>query len=410
MLPVETELHVRIKVDGEGLRINDLVEALFERRDALTEQVVAQVLWQVQEARLGEILAGRAEITCRGCGVVETGAAAVVRRGRRRRCVRTSMGRIGFDLRQVTCRACGKTWCPFVEMLGLAPRQRVLEELLRRLVDWVTELSYAKTTRLAGEWLGETVSPRTLHAEVQRRGSKVAFTEEAPVRTLVADGTKVPAGSKQRGEDVSVAYQLQGRRSEAGRPRVSKRVVGFGTGYGHWQETLATESEPELLVTDGERGLRELASWYYPDARHQRCEWHVPYSLGHMLGLDGMSVDRRRRESRRLSGILARGGAQAKREYRRTAERISGYPRARTLLDNAEPYVLYDPPSEERTTSVVEREMRELNRRTDVGARWTLRGIGNLLKLRLAKRHNPDDYQRVWTPLQKPAISLVLQA
>jgi hypothetical protein len=125
-----------------------------------------------------------------------------------------------------------------------------------------------------------------------------------------------------------------------------------------------------------------------------------------MLGLDGMSVDRRKAESRKLSGILARGGAQAKREYRRVADRVSGYPRARTLLDNAEPYVLYDPPSEERTTSVVEREMRELNRRTDVGARWTPKGIRNLLKLRLAKRHNPEDYQRVCTPLQKPAYAL----
>jgi hypothetical protein len=32
----------------------------------------------------------------------------------------------------------------------------------------------------------------------------------------------------------------------------------------------------------------------------------------------------------------------------------------------------------------MEREMRELNRRTDVGARWSVPGIMNLTKLRLA--------------------------
>jgi hypothetical protein len=79
---------------------------------------------------------------------------SLVRRGRRRRRVRSILGGLEFGLRQVTCRDCCRTWCPFAERLGLRPRQRVLDELLRRLVDWVTELSYEKTTpgrtRVAG--------------------------------------------------------------------------------------------------------------------------------------------------------------------------------------------------------------------------------------------------------------------
>jgi len=61
------------------------------------------------------------------------------------------------------------------------------------------------------------------------------------------------------------------------------------------------------------------------------------------------------------------------------------------------------PPSAERTTSVMEREMREATRRTDVGARWSLSGITTLSKLRLAKRHGQDDHERVPTPLQTSA-------
>lgn len=53
----------------------------------------------------------------------------------------------------------------------------MLERLLQQLVDWVTELSYRKTTRIADEWLGSTVSPRSLHAEGQRRGVEVVFTD-----------------------------------------------------------------------------------------------------------------------------------------------------------------------------------------------------------------------------------------
>lgn len=407
MLRAETELRVGLKVGREGLRINDLVAEVFERKDELCTGIVAAILWQVQEAWLDEVLRGEAELACRGCGVVETGPGSVLKRGRRRRRVRTSLGRLEFDLRQVTCRWCRTTWCPFVERLGLRPRQRVLEELLRRLVDWVTELSYAKGSRVGKECLGATASPRRIHQEVQERGAAVEFTERGPLETVVADGTKVPAGGKPRGEDVSVAFQILGRRTENNRPVVDKRVVGFGIGWGHWQETLATAQEPGLLVTDGEVGVAELAETYFSGTRHQRCEWHLSYGLGHALGRDGLTVEERKPLAGKLSGILARGGAKARTQYREFTDGLEAYPRAHSHLTNAEPYVLYSPPSAERTTSVMEREMREVNRRTDVGARWSVQGISNLLKLRLAKRHNPDDYERVWSPLQKPALTLV---
>lgn len=407
MLRAETELRVGLKVGPEGVGINDLVTEIFERKDEVCGRIVAGLLWRIQEAWLNQVLAGEAELACPGCGVVERGPDSVLRRGRRRRRVRTSVGRLEFDLRQVTCRWCRKTWCPFAERLGLEPRQRVLEELLRRLVDWVTELSYQKTSSLGGEWLGSTVSPRRLHREVQERGAAVEFTEQGPLETLVADGTKVPAGGKERGEDVSLAFQIRGRTRRNGRPAVDKRVVGFGIGWGHWQETLATATEPELLVTDGEPGVAELAEWYFSGTRHQRCEWHLSYGLGHALGKDGLTVEERKPLAGKLSGILARGGAKARKHYETFTDQLEGYPRAHSLLTNAEPHILYSPPSAERTTSVMEREMREVNRRTDVGARWSLWGIANLLKLRLAKRHNPDDYERVWGPLQKPALTLV---
>jgi hypothetical protein len=356
---------------------------------------------------LRKVLAGCEELVCTGCGVLQTGPGSLLRRGSRRRAVRTSLGRMEFALRQVTCADCRRTWSPFGELLGLAPRQRVLEELLKRLVDWVTELSYEKTTRLAGEWLGSTVGPRTLHAEVQHRGAAVEFTAEAPVATMVADGTKVPAGPRPLGEDLSLAFQLQERRTENGRTFVSKRVIGVGAGLGHWEETLATAEEPDLLVTDGETGLRELVGWYFERTRHQLCEWHVAYSTAHMLGLDGMAVVERKKLSRKLNGILSRGGERARRQYRAFSDRLGDYPRAQGLLNRAERHILYTPPSRERTTSVMEREMREINRRTDVGARWSVAGITNLTRLRLAKRHNPDDFERVWTPLQRPAQILV---
>ena len=69
--------------------------------------------------------------------------------------------------------------------------------------------------------------------------------------------------------------------------------------------------------------------------------------------------------------------------------------------------MLFEKPSSERTSSVMEREMREINRRSDVGVRWSERGIDNLLRLRAARRINKDDFERVWSPVNTTAIQVV---
>jgi transposase-like protein len=38
-----------------------------------------------------------------------------------------------------------------------------------------------------------------------------------------------------------------------------------------------------LVVSDGGADLVPSLTQAYPRARHQRCEWHLVYSLGHFL-------------------------------------------------------------------------------------------------------------------------------
>jgi len=89
----------------------------------------------------------------------------------------------------------------------------------------------------------------------------------------------------------------------------------------------------------------------------------------------------------------------------RNALRSHGH--AAAMLRNVASYVLSPHRPSERTTSVIEREMREINRRTDVGRRWSIPGIDHLLRLRHSKRLNPDDFERVWSSVRKAVIQLV---
>ena len=59
--------------------------------------------------------------------------------------------------------------------------------------------------------------------------------------------------------------------------------------------------------------------------------------------------------------------------------------------------------------------MREINRRTDVGVRWSLSGVKNLVALDLTRRLDPEQWEALWQlPKQRDpdysAVKLQMQA
>lgn len=408
MLVLETSIQRLTKIDSSSFSINDLAAALPRVSRSLGLEQARKVIDALQDQFVREVLDGVAEVVCERCGVVHRGGATLLRRGSRERRLRTSSGVLVFALRQLTCRDCRRTWSPFAGMLGLAPRQRVAEELQRKLVECVTDLPYGKTCRLGEAWLGASVSPRTLHRIVQERGSQVRFTPAEPVAVVEADGTKVPAGPGERGTEVRLSFQLLGRREEHGRTVVEKRIAGWGLGAGSWSAALPAGICTEVVVTDRETGLPELIAQRFPQIRHQHCEWHLGRSLGHLLYLDGVKAKERKPLTAELTRIVWGEKTRDRRAaYERFCAKLAHRPQAHTLLSGARDNVLFEDPSPERTTSVMEREMREINRRSDVGVRWSERGIDNLLRLRAARRINKDDFERVWSPLRTTAIHVV---
>lgn len=407
MLSLETSIQQLVKVELPTCGINDLVSGLPELGRALALQTGAQLIDQLQALEFAAVKAGKAEIVCEQCGVVHSGDGSLLRRGSRARRLKTSSGVLIFALRQFTCRECRRTWCPFADRLGLKSRQRVCEELERKLVEWVTELSYAKTCRVGGEWLGATLSPKTLHRCVQQRGSEVRFTPAPQCSVALADGTKVPAGTEKRGCEIRFCLQILGRDQQHGRARVCKRIAGWSVGAGDWDRAIPAGVATDAVVTDREPGLAEAVHRQNPDVFQGMCEWHLGHTLNHLLVMDRMKVQERKQRVAELGRIV--WGPEEKRAaaYRAFCNALQHCPQAHAMLRNVATYVLSERRPSERTTSVIEREMREINRRTDVGARWSEPGVDRLLRLRHSKRINPDDFERVWSVVQKPAFQLV---
>jgi hypothetical protein len=407
MLPVETDLHLQLKLAGEQLCFNDLAAWGSAAGRCLTQYLTSAVLWQVQVDHTMRVMRGEAEVACARCGIVHSGC-GVVRRGSRGRKIRTSSGLVRFKLLQLTCRDCGGTWSPYPELLGIEPRSRVSEELLKQLFEGVVQMSYAKAVQLAKDWLGSAVSPRTLHRAVQSKAGEVHFTEAANLETIVADGSLVKAGPKKRGEEYCVSYQIQERTRLSGRRAVNKRVIGFGFGPHGWYDAFSNQTQPKLVVTDGEQGIRQCVVANYTSARHQLCEWHVPYTLNVLMIMDkGTPRQKRKRMVAELRDIIR---SRDHSRYVRFVRRLKVGTHARIHLERARPYIMYRRRSKVRTTSWAERQMRELNRRTDVGVRWSPDGVANILKLRLATLTNRDDYERIWSKPKPLTWNLVAHA
>ncbi|HEX5871405.1 MAG TPA: hypothetical protein VFY65_13350 [Longimicrobium sp.] len=406
LLSVNTVVHLQVKVELAEVTINGLAEWAFGKREELTQMLLAPVVRAAQEQWLDEVACSATELVCTGCGVVHQGTGNWVRRGIRRRSVKTSSGEIELALVQVTCRDCGRTRTPCIEVLGLEPRQRATPELTRKLVERVYDTSYHKSVRTARACMGVSVSASTLHRLVQERAERVELTPNEQSEIILADGTPVRAGERLRKgervehEDLRLAFQLTGRSDEeTRRPKAHLRLVGIGVGTKTWPEVLPGDERTKLVVTDGEPALQPHVQTKYPRARHQLCEWHLPHTIDWPLRKDGVVVKERRRLQDKLKSILwgERPPAKSRELYEAFIALLSFSPSTQYQLRQAAPYVLYDTPSEERTTSLIERQMREVDRRVLVGVRWSMRGVRNLMLLSLARTHNPDDYGRAWS-------------
>lgn len=399
LLSVNRVVHLSVNVELDAVTINGVAEWAFTKREQILGDLVREVIEKAQEQWLERVSEGAQELVCTGCGVIHPDGREWVYRGSRERTVKTSSGKTTFALLQITCRACGKTSAPCGEALGLAARQRVTTEMKRKAVERVYETSYRRSTRTLLACMGVSLSASTLHAYVQEAAARVALTPDPQAEIVLADGTKVRAGDRVEHEDLRLAFQLCGRSQRGERKEAHLRLLGLEVGLKTWAKVLRGCTRTRVVVTDAEAALEAHVRKHYPNARHQFCEWHAWHTLDWSLRQDGLSAKERKPLRRELASILWR---KAKPQRKRAllagyVKTLSRYPASHKQLSRAAEHMLFEEPSAERTTSLVERQMREIDRRTLVGVRWSVAGVRNLMLLSLAHRHNPDDYERSWS-------------
>ena len=142
--------------------------------------------------------------------------------------------------------------------------------------------------------------------------------------------------------------------------------------------------------------------------------WHLPRTLGHNLYLENVPLSERRMWSLRLSDILFSKELEIEErldQYDILHNQLSQlkYDLSTQYLLKAKPHVFayfsLDQSLKSKTMSIVERQMREVKRRTSIGAVWSPSGVENLLKLKFIEELNPNSYNFLWQSRNNNAIN-----
>lgn len=412
MLRAESTCAVQVDLASPDGGLGGWERALVDVRGELVPAIARRALGAF-EARLIEQACGPrrhpvtvdAPFDCPRCGA----ARGFRRRGRRRRAVLSRVGRLELTVAMVGCR-CGHRFAPLVGALGIGPHVRLAPGLARRALELCSELPYARAAQQLRREAGATPSPRSLGRLVRAAARAIALdAPRAPLHgidAVLVDETRVRAGPRKgpddRGRELKIGIALrpagQGQRIELLGANLADSWLALGP-------ALRAARGARIAITDGEWGARSLLAAALPGIPHQVCTFHVRHSLGHRLWQDGVPFARRRQvaaaignaiefavSAERAEHALDRAIRQADRERWRHAAR-----HLREVAPHLGTWLRLDPTGAlAHTTSLLERTMREVNRRVDpAGVRWSLDGARAMTSLVLARRFSHPRWVRL---------------
>lgn len=377
MLPGEITLPEGI-LPLAGQAVNQLFQLVSVEADTWLAQ---ELLFRLKELQRLYFQDQGTNYNCPSCG-----ADRIIRKGWRNRVLVTSRGKIRLLVMQACCKACGRVFRPLNDILGLPFTRRFLDELVEKGIKLGTQFSFARSANAIRELTSGSISAEGIRQKIAERARSIELPDDVLGQTVMVDATKAKAGSKERGVPIHLAVTAVPGPFVAGRPSIVKKLVHLHAGGIKPLRARLKELSPDIVVHDGGDDLTGCAKHV------QRCLWHLPHQLGHYLWQDGMAHKDRGFYQDHLKTILWTGDNR-KQRYDQFVKDLesSGFRTSAGHLKAAENEAftfLKAPGITYSTTSPLEREMRELNRRADVGVRWSTPGVENVLKVLFHYRLN----------------------
>ena len=379
MLPGEMNLP-EVTFTPEIAVVNQLFNWLCIESDTSFAKRFVHALRQVQNHLYDKL---KGQLLCPDCA-----GNIIIRKGWRKRHLKTSRGSFKLVVLQTRCKSCGRTFRPLNEHIGLQFSRRFLDEFVEKAIRAAVDLSFAKASTMIKTLTGCQISAEAIRQKLHAKAAGLKLDRNVWGKTVLVDSTKVKSGKKKRGSPVHLAITAQKGPQIAGRPSIEKRLLHLHVGDGGKLKKCLKRIGTQYLVHDGFESLAHCAT------NVQRCRWHLVHQLKYYLRQDGVPFGSRPCYQNSLKRILWHpdNGVEKFKAYIKELKN-NGLKQSARHLSNAEHEAFTwanDFGFTYTTTSPLEREMRELNRRADIGVRWSDKGIESVLKVLFYYRLNEN--------------------
>lgn len=395
---MKQEFYLTFTIDPPDGKLDTVVSALSQVFIQIATQVVQQVTVNIAESLLGTIECD--ECHRRGCLHWKTHHGE-------KTTFETLFGEIRIPQLQVEC-TCGHKFYITRHILGIARRKHISGDTEKKLGLLGALTSFRVAAKITS-FFGIVMDKMRIWRAVQKIGKTITFNldpDEKP--EAEADGTGIPTVNvKKRGRELKVVVQ----RKKSGGIRIAG--LGIGKYDSDWAGVFAPmlpiieKWKKFLLVTDGDTSIFN-ALGNKVKIILQRCLFHIPHQLKHYLWMDkvkhkspvwfsAMGSIHSICSARHMDGDEATVCHAVAERLVQLGDLIihcenAGWKHCATYLRNAEPDLFTGVLNRfsGRTTSLVERVMRTINMRINVG-KWSETGALNVNKIRLAHYYNGFD-------------------
>jgi hypothetical protein len=420
---------------GDALTWSQLEAWAVAMRDELPAAALAAALEDLQDRLIDQVCGPKwlpvrdlpAPFGCPGCGVMSDFG----RKGKRTRPRRfdTAAGIVRIQLANVGCRSCGRVFAPLLLLLDLSGKRRT-DRLMVELAELASQMSFARAGAIAARF-GIPGSAGRAHGAVADLAPMLeaigcADSPQAPTGAdvVILDGTGMRASSRRLGVNCNIALGVTGRSGPRRRRSAGTVLLGMTLAqpWTSMADQLRALDPPSVVVVDGEVAITALAESVWPDVPIQRCWWHLPRALRWALYADKAPHPWANSKRTELVALLRRvarerlthGQALAAYDVFCATVTAEGHHAAGELLAGARDQVFTCLRPELRArlahlggpelgSGVLERVMRELNARTDIGgSRWSVDGLRDLITVQLARMTNHPGWVRIRQSLRPP--------
>jgi hypothetical protein len=341
--------------------------------------------------------------------------------------IRTSGGVVQFRWRRLVCKKCRKLVVPMRRWLKLERWQSKTNELEKVVVETVAEQSYRRSTNHL-ETIGVIPVPKsTAHRWVVQTSCDQLDWPSEKLPGLMVDGT----GFKRRPSEEN-KFSNQGQLRVVIGLDAAGRAVPIGTWSNkHWEEITAElearnqgHKLADQLSCDGEPGLADRLGRLVNSV--QRCHWHMIHDLDPLMWMDKAPLAERRKQQKKLAGIIGielpktdfqavkPEDKQQLKECVKDAEdeltdlvrtlRQKGYGQAANYIAYAQgrlfnyvEFWMSTGVAAPRTTSFLERLMREIGRRLKrIAFGWSEAGAAKMARIIIRRICSHEQWTDYW--------------